>query len=500
MNRIAAALCAAAALASTVPARAAPPELFSEIALHPTDPDRIALAYVQGGQGLLFSSDGGHSFALRCGSAVSSSFTKSRAPLWLTSGGEALLGTFEGLVRGSAEGCGFATDAALAGLQVADFARDPRDAAVTFAATANARDGRATGLVRLDPGGALRALGASDTSSEQQAAVSMNRLGVVARADGGLRFYASALRADAAGDYHPVIRHSDDEGASWVSFDVAGAEGARVLLIGVDPTDPERVAIVLSRESSNDSVLVSADAGQSFEPRLEIFELGGSSVAPDGRLWVGDAGGEAEYSQPGGLYRFDDFGSPAQKLATFPVRCLAFRAEPEQLFACQRSTFGRADPATGGFTRLSGLGEVSGFVQCEGEALAPVCKAQLCDNWCGVLHYASAPLCDAYSELSPLCGPAARGYGQAAPPAAGGLALPGDEPAAPSPDAGAPAPIDDNGPADDVQRPAGAVACRVGTLRDPAPAFPAIAGASLWLGLVLRRRARRCNPDPVRPH
>jgi hypothetical protein len=504
VNRIpAAALCAAAALVSSVPARAAPPELFSEIALHPTDPDRIALAYVQGGQGLLFSSDGGHSFGLRCGSAVSSSFTKSRAPLWLTSGGEALLGTFEGLVRGSAAGCGFGTDDALAGLQVADFARDPRDAAVTFLATANARDGRATGLVRLGAEGVLTALGASDTGSEQQAAVSMNRLGVVARAEGGLRFYASALRADAAGDYHPIIRHSDDDGSSWVSFDVPGAEGARVLLIGVDPSDPERIAIALSRESGNDSVLVSADAGQSFEPRLEIFELGGSSVAPDGRLWVGDAGGEAEYSQPGGLYRFDDFGSPALKLATFPVRCLAFRAEPEQLFACQRSAFGRVDPATGDFTRLSSLGDVGGFVACEGEALAPACKAQLCDNWCGVLHYASAPLCDVYSEVSPLCGPAARGYGQAAPPRAGGLALPGDEPASPSPDAGGPLPIDangSNGSTDDVAGPAGAPACRVGRTLEPASAVPAIAGVSLWLGLVLRRRARRCNPDPVRPH
>ena len=166
--------------------------MLSQIALHPTDPAQIALAYVQGGQGLLFSSDGGRSFALRCGAAVSSSFTKSRAPLWLTSGGEVLLGTFEGLVRGSAGGCGFGTHDGLAGLQVADFVRDPRDAAVTFAATANARDGRATGLVRLGADGALTPLGASDTGSDQQPGVSMNRIGVTPLPEGGLRFYASA--------------------------------------------------------------------------------------------------------------------------------------------------------------------------------------------------------------------------------------------------------------------------------------------------------------------
>jgi hypothetical protein len=326
-----------------------------------------------------------------------------------------------------------------------------------------------------------------------------------------LRFYASGLRADAEGDYQPVIRHSDDEGASWVSFDVPGAEGARVLLVGVDPTNPERVAIVLSRDSAPDTLLVSADAGESFEPRLDIFELGASRVAPDGRLWVGDAGGEAEYSQPGGLYLFDDFAAPARKLATFPVRCLGYRAEPEQMFACQRSTFGRVDPETGSFTELSSLSEVGGFVACEGEALAPVCKPQLCDNWCGVLHYASAPLCDAYAEVNPVCGPAARGYGQGAPAGSGGLVLPGDEPAATTADAGAARDEPSSAPGPEGSRSSDA-ACRFGTPPRGSSARAGLAGLSALLGLGLMRRSwrerrprvcgprRRCNPNPVRPH
>src|SRR5262245_34122552 len=196
-------------------ATAAPPEVYSEIALHPSDPDRIVLAYVNGGQGLLFSNDGGHSFALRCGAAVSSSFTKSRAPLLLTNDGEALLGTFEGLVQGNADGCGFGMDPSLVGLQIADFVHDPRDAAVMFLATANASNGQATGLVRRGADGAFTRLG-GDTAEASDGGlpeVSMNRLGVATLPDGGPRFYASALRADAAGNYFPVIRHSDDEGA-----------------------------------------------------------------------------------------------------------------------------------------------------------------------------------------------------------------------------------------------------------------------------------------------
>ncbi|MEO8184990.1 MAG: hypothetical protein ABI895_39795 [Deltaproteobacteria bacterium] len=469
--------CGVLLLALASRALAAPPEIFSALALHPTDPNRIVLAYVWGGQGLLFSNDGGRSFSLRCGAAVSSSFTKSRLPLVLTEDGETLLGTFEGLVRGGVDGCGFADDVDLVGLQIADFAPHPTDPKVTFLATANASDGRrATGLVRRNGDGTFSELGSSsDAGAAENARVSINRLAVGGRAEGGLRFYASAVTADEAGNYRATLRHSDDEGVSWVSFDVAGAEGTRVLLLGVDPTNPDRVAIAIQRDDAKDSLLVSADAGQTFEERLQIFEIGASSVTRDGRLWVGDAGGEAEYSQPGGLYVFDDFRAPARKLATYPVRCLGYRALDGALFGCKRNEFGRIDPANGEFEALTSFAQVGGFVSCAGEELAPVCRPQLCDNWCGVLHYASAPLCDVYDGVNPLCGPAARSYGQVSPAtsAAGASnpALPGDAP---------PTPVAAPGAA----RPDGA--CQIGSASaDPPLALAAFVAA---LGLWLRRR------------
>lgn len=468
-------------LALASPAQAAPPEIFSALALDPTDPNRIVLAYVWGGQGLLFSNDGGRSFSLRCGAAVSRSFTKSRLPLVLTLDGETLLGTFEGLVRGGSDGCGFSADVALAGLQIADFAPHPTDPKITFLATANASDGRATGLVRRNGDGTFSELGSSnDAGAAEQARVSINRLAVAERAEGGLRFYASAITADDAGNYRATLRHSDDEGASWVSFDVAGAEDARVLLLGVDPTNPDRVAIAIQRDDAKDSFLVSADAGQTFAERLQIFEIGASSVALDGRLWVGDAGGEAEYSQPGGLYVFDDFSAPARKLATYPVRCLGYRALDGALFGCTRNEFGRIDPANGELETLTGFAQVGGFVSCAGEELAPVCKPQLCANWCGVLHYASAPLCDVYDEANPLCGPGARSYGQVSPPS--GAAGPSN-PALPA--QAPPTPVVAPGAA----RPEGA--CQIGpastssTLATPPLALGALLAA---LGLWQRRR------------
>jgi hypothetical protein len=492
MSELACGASFALASATTAPAQAAPVEVFSQLALHPTDPNRMVLAYMQGGQGLLFSNDGGRSFGLRCGAAVSAAFTKSRVPLLITEDGETLLGTFEGLVRGGSDGCGFGDDVGMSGLQVADFAPHPTDPRLAFVITANATDGRATGLLRRNADGTFSELGsAGDAGAAQSVDISMNRLGVAGRPEGGLRFYASGVAADGADTYRAILRHSDDDGASWVSFDIAGAEGARALLIGVDPTDPERVAIVLQREQAPDAVLVSTDAGRSFERRLEIFEFGASSVAPDGRLFVGDAGGDAEYSQPGGLYVLDDFAAPARKLATYPVRCLGYRALDGALFACKRSEFGDVDPASGAFTARASFATIGGFVSCGGEELAPVCKPQLCDNWCGVLHYASAPLCAAYDEVNPLCGPAARGYGQVDPTGAAGaagLVLPGDEP---EPEATPAAAEPRTGTSADAAR--ADSGCRLGSGNAPAPPWLGLAGLWPALALWLRRRPSACR-------
>src|SRR6185295_7273909 len=77
---------------------------------------------------------------------------------------------------------------------------------------------------------------------------------------------------------------------------------------------------------------------------------------------------------------------------------------------------------------------------------------QLCKNWCGPLHFADAPLCDAYDEQSPLCGVAARAYGRLGTPAGSAAAgaaagqtepppgvLPGAAPAPSTPSAEEPA-------------------------------------------------------------
>lgn len=474
-------------------AQAAPPEVLAELALHPADPDRMVLSYRGGGQGLLFSQDGGQSFQLRCGAAISDAFTQRRAPLHVTSDGVALLGTFQGLVRGGSNGCGFELDSSLSGLQVADFASHPGDPMVTFAATANSASGQPTGLVRLGAGGLLE-LPAEEEGTAQP---SITRLRAVARPNGPPRVYASAIAPVGNGDYYPLIQYTDDLGSTWIRHEVEGAGDARVVLVAADPTDADTIAIALLRDAAPDLLWVSQDAGRTFEPRLELTALGASSVAPDGRLWLGDSGGDTEYSAPGGLYVLDDFLSPARQLTPLRVQCLGYRALDGALFACTRHEFGRVETATGQFSVLSSLRQITGFVECGEEQLAPLCQPQLCNNWCGVLHYADAPLCDAYDEVDPLCGPAARAYGQPATPepepAAPAVSKPTPAPLEPAP--GLPAlettaSIDTPPTSPDSNSVAGSSGCATRPLQRAPEALPR--PVAFWLGAlglcVLRRR------------
>lgn len=402
------------ALLGSPRASASPPEVLSELALHPTDPRHVVLAYAGGGQGLLFSDDGGHHFRLRCGAAVGRSFTKSRSPLALTHDGQLLLGTFEGLLRGAADGCGFGVAPELAGKGVADIAADPRSGDILYLAV---RDGEGSMLVRREADGASRELRERDDRDAGQSSWLIDRVRVAALPDGGLRFYTSGLRAEPDGRYTPVLRRSDDGGSSWVTLELPAPEGARVFLLAVDPSNPDRLALSLARNGARDALLIGDDAGASLETRLEVHALAAVAVAPDGRLWVGDGGGDAEYGQPGGLNLLDGFDAPARELARWPVRCLGYRAFDGALLGCTRSELGRVELDTGTFTALAAFGTVDSFVSCAGEDLVAACQRQLCDNWCGVLHHAEAPLCDAYHEVSPVCGPAARGYGSRPAPA-----------------------------------------------------------------------------------
>jgi hypothetical protein len=210
-----------------------------------------------------------------------------------------------------------------------------------------------------------------------------------------------------------VIRMSDDDGATWTEH-VYGAARGTLHVQGVDPTNPDRILVSIERPPDSgtaaqtaDSVLVSSDQGKTFKPYLTLTEVGGVAFAPDGRIWIGDAGNPLDPTAPVGLYFAPSLDKPASELskADYPVQCLTYQAATETLYACQRFTFGAVDAKDGSFTTSLDVRSVASFVDCSGVDMAAVCKTQLCNAYCGFGHFAQAPVCCAYDTFS--CGPVA---------------------------------------------------------------------------------------------
>src|SRR5688572_19249737 len=108
-------------------AHAGPVERFADIALHPSNPDVMVVRYINGGSGLLYTSDGGKSFRLLCASAIARD--KPNGPTAIASDGRVLIGTFNGMWQDDGQGCSWSTVAPAQGRWITDFAVDPSNPA-----------------------------------------------------------------------------------------------------------------------------------------------------------------------------------------------------------------------------------------------------------------------------------------------------------------------------------------------------------------------------------
>jgi hypothetical protein len=139
-----------------------------------------------------------------------------------------------------------------------------------------------------------------------------------------------------------------------------------------------------------------------------LSNLGGIAVAPDGRIWIGDFGNVSSVTVPRGLWFAPNLDTAPTKITgDYQVECLAYQPATDTLYACQRWAMGSVDQKTGAFSPLFSLATAKDFVTCGGTNAAAVCKIQLCNAYCGPLHFAQAPLCAAYDD--PMCGPGADG-------------------------------------------------------------------------------------------
>ncbi|HET6334395.1 MAG TPA: hypothetical protein VFG30_14325 [Polyangiales bacterium] len=400
--RVLAAMVALVALCTGSRAHAGPVEQMVELAYPPGKSDSMLVRYLNGGGGLFLSTDAGKSWSLQCNTAFLGPGGRVQGPIAVLGDKTLLVLSSSGVFHADAAGCGYKAESPDLTKNLVDFTLHPTDPMKVYGAISDPAG--MSGLVVRAADGTWTPVGVKDAPSPLS-------LRVVTR-EAGLRFYEVAVKTGtamgAAGtgavatEY--VLRVSDDEAKTWQEYPLPVDASGRPRLRGVDPTNPERVLIVIDRSNATDSVLLSKDGGKTTTKYLEVDEFGGLTFAPDGRVWIGDLGLTSGSSMTRGLYKAANLDALPARLgqATYPVQCLGWAADTNTLYACQRFWFGNVNQETGEFTTMMRFTDVPKFVSCPGEDTAGQCKVQLCLDYCGPAHFAAAPVCSAYDD--PACG------------------------------------------------------------------------------------------------
>jgi hypothetical protein len=392
-------------------AHAGPVEQMVQAAMHPTDPNVMAVRYINGGGGVFITRDGGKNWGLVCGAVLFGSIRTQGGPFAISSDGVTSMGLFGGLLHDDGHGCSWTTESKYDGQFIHSVVLDPTDPSITYAVTS--LNGQQNGLLKRDATGAWSDLGRKDSSL-------LSDLQVVPYGK-GLRFYVNAvnyptLPDGGLGAATYSIRVSDDLGATWRDHPYTIDSQTETLFIeAVDPTNPDRLVVAIERADDgsgsaafDDDVLISTDQGVTLTKYLKMTEIGGAAFAPDGRVWIGDDGAPSDSTRPRGLYFASSLDATAAKLphGDYPVQCLTYQQATDHVYVCNPRawSFGTADTTDGTFAPLLDFRSAPGFYSCDGVDMAKTCEPQLCIAYCGAGHYAQAPLCCAYDQ--PTCGPA----------------------------------------------------------------------------------------------
>ena len=384
-------------------AKAGPVEQLAQVALHPTDSKVIVLRYRDGGDGFFYSRDSGESWQLMCLSAIDIEVPRS-GPIAVAGDGHVMMGVFQGLYIDDGKGCGWTKNDFVGDVWVSDVVAHPSDPAVMFAATSKGGMGVLNGLVKRDADGEFSNVGEKEE-------LLITQLRVVDREGGGLRFYESVLKGtikvmvngmEVDGPNY-LVRYSDDEAETFTEFPFGATDG-NLRLQAIDPSNPDRVVAVLNREGKDDDVLVSDDRGATFRLYMKMSQFGAIQFLPSGKVFLGEAGISTLPSAATGLWVAESLDEDPVKIGEYPAQCLAYQESTDTLFACQYRTFGKVDQQSGEYTQLFAFNDVKDFVDCPD--LADSCERQLCQDYCGIGHFATAPVCNVYTNAG-LCGPCA---------------------------------------------------------------------------------------------
>ncbi len=262
------------------------------ISFHPRNPDVVAM---RGTFGLLLSQDGGGTFRWICHTVIGARQTEDPS-LVVGGDGSLVVGFFDGLARGSPDGCdwGFPSPS-LTNVVVIDVARHPTDPDTIYALTSSG--GMENGLYRSTDDGATwtavaPAIDPILFETMRIAPSDPDRIYLT----GAYPPMASEPPDGGTGDGGPptprrvYTYRSSDGGETWESFELMefGQMGDRNgYLLGVDPLDSNRLFMYV-RNEEDDRVYESTDGGESYAQRLTMRRVDGFAWSDDGStVWIG---------------------------------------------------------------------------------------------------------------------------------------------------------------------------------------------------------------------
>lgn len=364
---------------------AGPVERLVQVAFHPTDPKTYVLSYAEAGGGLLVTHDGGASFQVTCTSAIleKRSLGSARSTVAITGDGHILHGSFDGLVRGSSEGCGFEPVVVFADQSVTDIAVDPDEPSTVYVLTSIG--GKPNGMYKSsDNGASFEVVGKTEEAF-------FSRLRIARLPTGKRRFYQSLARPTANGNSDHVVRSSENDGQDWTEHELKGTDYAELRLLGVDRRNPSRIYAAASRASADGEILLVNDsAGETA-----AWEQVGAAIGVDSFLPAAGGGFWAVETESGDLLRSNAEGRNAAALATKrPVSCIAESPLTTETMVCAVWELFRTDAQ--GFMQgppIVDFRKVTKFSDCSGENIPGTCEAQMNAGWCTNTHYPVAPIC-----------------------------------------------------------------------------------------------------------
>lgn len=318
--------------------------------------------------GMVRSDDGGQSFRWVCGAAMGLDPTRDDPAIALA-GATLVLGFAGGLRRGSADGCDYAApDAALSGEWVVDVAVDPARPARVYALRSPSAG--ADVLYRSEDGGRTWAARSGPIES-----VRIERIAVAPSDPNRLYLSGADLNAEPRRAY---LLASSDAGATFVRSEVDLEAGERnLLLLAVDPTDPDRLFARVSRSSADtrdERIVLSEDGGHLWRSVLTGRALHALGISEDGRTVL------AGSRQGGGLFRSSDGGHTFTPFVT-PLSVLCITPAGDDMLICADElrdgfSIGRVSPGAPRVEALFRFSEPVDLLPCgRCTAVGAICPA-----------------------------------------------------------------------------------------------------------------------------